>query len=1169
MATITTPSYNNYDLSSFIKNTQNTGKINPVEYQRAKAEFAKSNPNVNFDKKVEEALSGVADKNLSQKLISEAKKISAIPSAKTEISFIDTAFSGDITIKDNGGEINNGNFKINLTNPTSQKAFKELDPGIKEIKYSEKNGEGKYTINHGNTMTGDFLPVAIDVKADKDGRLYMEPANGMASFFNGTIVDKVQKNLESSLGIKLKADYQTEKRTIGGVFGIKKREIETVTGRVYLTPESVKTKLGSNEKPTDISADIKNAKFKVTPQGIEADFSANNVKVSSGEPVKKPEPKTNLIIETDAMGGVTGTREEVIQPEETKYPNMRFNLERVSAKFETQKPEEVKGFIKNIQGILKNEGVNAEKVKDLLKSSGLPENIITSITSLDDKGIDNLLKNPDISDKIKKISLNLNLNNVTINSNEKDTKISSQNPSDSKTSAISAKADVEVERKLNFGLVERLKNDLSDKTKVENIKKNSGLNPDELKSLDKIKNEADLNKVSPELKTKLNSVINTLYSKELSGSFNVGNLDSTIKGDKITGNVSDTSANLAVSSGDASSNFNVSAKEINVNDEKITGKDIKTGLKAENIKLNEEQIKVLKTSLDTAKNAITQQLEKVGLNEKQFVAISNAVTRLGTQAGSMQNQIQNIAKASGGTPQQVKDLMNLFSNKDFNNALSDFSNISNSLKNGRFTLNANVSAKDIDISSSDKLFLASANNLSTKVNFSSKDGLNVNAENITAKNVTVKNTTEKTTVSAEGLKTNNILVQGGKGKIEGNVNSSNLNFERDKNTGNFSLSSSRASIHAQGNSGINFNANARKASLDSDKNKLELEKVSTDAKIRGTMAKVEADKITAQNTNVSANNTKLSASINRNENDTKGTGTLNLNAQKITSSKNNGLTTSGIKGDVEIDLKSPIASIKGSSDINVGDLNIKPNGDTNIKGLSFNRTTGNASISYGKLSKILSNDPQGKKILANIKEKGIHIPEDQKLNFRVDQGALKDGKLSGNISLANFDFGLGKADISLKIDSFDPASDKGKISSNGNLKIKLDPEKTANFLSSKIKGALPDSQVKMVDGQITTKFNTYMTDGSVRVYVENNEVKMNIDKAKFLNLINVKDTAKDKLEKLIKEMGVETSSDGKNVKIGVGSLNKYLNKNVLSGLNISGISDARNNNFNVGFSFSK
>ncbi|MFN8672111.1 MAG: hypothetical protein U0457_08555 [Candidatus Sericytochromatia bacterium] len=1165
---LASPLQSNTVINNFIKNTTTTGRLNPTEYQKAKEEFGKIAPNTNFDNFLANAFSGKVDTEASQKLLAQAKNLTTQPKAQTELPFLDVSVSGDIALNGRENNIENGKIKIDLSSPTAQAALKKLDPDLKELKYSEKNGEGKYTLTHNNQLTwDDWFKVQVDIKTDKNGRLYIEPTNTMASTFSGTMVENIKENMSKSLGIKLKADYETTTNTYANEFGITDN-VEVKTGRIYLTPESVSQNIAGK----NISGDLKDTKFKITPQGIEVDFSAKNIKV--GEPKKDP-PKMVDVPEYDIMGNSTGvSHQEEVKPAPTvngDMPNIKINLDKVNAKIEANTPEEIKNVVSQMQTVLKAGGVNAEGLKNALKNSGIPENIISGLTSLDSKTVDNILKSPDISEKIKKISLNLNINSLAINVNQKDTQINSTNNAPS----ISAKTSVEIKRDLNTDLLDRLKNDLKDKKKVENITKTlseSGLSKEDIKNLGKLKTEEDIKKLNPEISNKLTAALDKIYPKVTEGTVQASSVNATIDDkNNLSGTVGDANAGITVNSGDSTTQASVTAKNISNKDSgKITAQNLDAILKADNVKLTPKQIEELQGVLKNAKELIGKQLEKVGLTEKQFIAISKAVTRLGKESGNVHNQIQNIAKASGATPQQIKDVMDLLSNKEFNHALDDFSKISHSIKNGKFNVDASIKAEKFNLTQNDQEFIASADALKGKINFSSQGGLTVNADKLDAKNVTLTNNQQGTTISADRINTGDVTVKGNKGTIKGHLNISNPNFNHDNTSGITKIITNEANAGISTGSGSKATAKITnsKTEISNDHGSLHASNLNANLELGSIKAEATAKEVAAKNNGLTASKVTFNGQITRKEGDSKGHVGVKGTTDKITTSKN-GLDVQNTNAKLNVDINTPIASIKGNTNITAGSLTIDSKGQSNIEGLSFNRTTGNASISFGKLKKILQNDPNGKKILQNIQEKGLNIPENQKLNFKIDNGAFKDGKLSGNVSLAGFDFGLGKADLSLRIDSFDPSSNKAKITSKGNLKINIAPDKMAPFLKDKMKDFISDPSVSINNGQVITNFNKMMTNGQVRAFIEDNQIKIAVDKAKFLDIFSVKGMAKDQLEDALKEKGISTSSDGKNVTISLASLNKYLNKNVLEGFNLSSLNSSNNNTFSADFSFIK
>lgn len=277
----------------------------------------------------------------------------------------------------------------------------------------------------------------------------------------------------------------------------------------------------------------------------------------------------------------------------------------------------------------------------------------------------------------------------------------------------------------------------------------------------------------------------------------------------------------------------------------------------------------------------------------------------------------------------------------------------------------------------------------------------------------------------------------------------------------------------------------------------------------------DMEKATSTNKGVAINNLQAAASASRREGSASGNLNVDANISQVRTETEKGFKdpTTILKGaniDVKGGFKTPFGSItEAKLKIKADELKAKPSGDV-VGSPSISSASGNVKMTYAQLKHFVESNPKGKSLLDSIKSSGIKIPEGQTLDFKIEKGSLESGVFSGNINLPSFDSGLGKANVSLKVNSGNLAS--SKVNLGGVVNLNLDSNKLFTALKTSLNLDSSVTLTKDENNQIKAKLDGFVKSGQATVSIENNEVKIHIDKAEFLQLFPVK----EKLEKVLK-----------------------------------------------------
>lgn len=1144
-----------------------TGRLNSDNSKQPKVEPKKVETFPNFD----QVFGSIDDKKVSKELVDSLKKYATAKTAVTEISFVEPKttpktdrlpvtknleFSGDVSINeetDNNntkveGKITSGTVKVNFNNKNIVDSMKKSDTNILDFKYVNDGGKGSYSMSYdtwGPNLT-------IDLKTDKDGKIFVENKGiySIGGLADGSVTDAIKKQLAG--------------------FGIQTK-VENKDGKIFFTP----TELTISDLPLsanghskgDVKISPNNAKFSFTPNGIEIGLTNADIKG-----VQKSNDNKNLI----------GTSKESFQGKVDYQANFNLNdknsgaikdqqaeikVNNATSEINLRNPAEIKGFMKSLQEQFKADPKTADMVVSSLKKAGLAPDLVNSIVTGDDKKLSEIANNPQISDKLKQASIKLDLKNINLKVDDKGVKVNGENT----TLSAEAKLDTGYNVKLNTTAAKldadiatstvnttgvkldgAVTTDKGAKTKVSAT--TDSINANGMKDVKLGNTKANLNVETGNKKVNVDveaSSINTNGTTDTTQAIKANDL-------KLKGNITENGVEFAKISAQAkelTSKISPDSKSINTKNLSVTGS-------AKDVKLSKEQIETVTNLINTTKETVNEKLRNIGLTEKQFIGIANAITNISKKKGSIEGQVADIAKNSGATKQQMKDIMELVSNNEFKSMLDDVDKISQSIKqakDGKFNLNFTTGANSFSMNQQGNQLLTSAKRASLAVSAFSSDGkvkgdININTDSL---NTETKNGINKIDT---GKLSGNAKVVSGKDSISADGEVSSLNINTGKNKTDLTTGTSRANLNTS--SGLNITTTGNKTVFSDREGKLTLDGQKVNAKYKNNELNATTEKIEFSQDSATVDKLSADFKTTRQQGQSSLRANVAFNSDKVSVNKGE-LSVKNTTGKINADFKSPVLNINDlSANVTAPDIKVKPDGTTDIPGLAFDKITGNARMSYSKLKKLIENNPSGKQILDTIKSKGINIPENQVLDFKLDRGAMKDGKLSGNISLPVFDADLGKAKISMRVDSTTVDGKSAKL--KGNIEMKIDPDKFTNLLYRELGIDKNEIELRTVDGQVKAKMDSFLKSADVTVKLENDQLKINVDRAKLFKIIGISGMAKDKINEMLKSSNLHSVDDGKTLSVPLKELtDKFLD---VKGLDISNVTN-NGNTFNIPFSY--
>lgn len=1144
-----------------------TGRLNSDNSKQPIVQTKNVEPFPDFD----QVFGAIDDKKVNKELLTSLKKYAESKTEATEISFVEPKttpktdrlpvtknleFSGDISINeetDNNntkveGKINSGTVKVNFNNKNIVDSMKKSDTNILDFKYVNEDGKGSYNMSYdtwGPNLT-------IKLKTDKDGKIFVEN-KGVYSFgglADSSVTDAI-KNQLAGFGIQTK--------------------VENKDGKIFFTP----TELTISDLPLsanghakgDVKISPNNAKFSFTPNGIEIGLTNADVKGvqksndnknltgSSKESFQgKVEYQANFNLDDKNSGAIKDQQAEIKVNSATSEINLR-------------NPDEIKGFMKSLQEQFKADQKTADMVVSTLKKAGIAPDLVNSIVTGDDKKLSEIANNPQISDKLKQVSIKLDLKNINFKVDDKGLKVNGEN------TTLSAQAKLDTGYNLNINTTaDKLDADISTSTvnttgvKLDgNVTNAQGdttkvsattdtINANGMKDVKLGNTRANLNVTTDNKKLNVDveaSSINTNGTTDTTQSVKADDL-------KIQGNITENGTEFAKISAQAkelNSKISADTKSINTKNLSITGS-------AKDIKLSKEQIETVTNLITTTKEKVNEKLRNIGLTEKQFIGIANAITNISKKKGSIEGQVSDIAKNSGATKQQMKDIMELVSNNEFKSMLDDVDKISQSIKqakDGKFNLNFTTGANSFSMNQQGNQLLTSAKNASLAVSAFSSDGkvkcdININTESVNTETQNGNNKIDTGNISG------NAKVVSGKNSISTDGEVSSLDINTGENTTDLTTGTSRVNLNTS--SGLDVTTTGNKTIFSDREGRLTLDGQKVSAKYRNNELNATTEKVEFSQDSATVNKLSAGFKTSRQQGQSSLRANASFNSDKISVDKGE-LSVKNTTGKINADFKSPVLNINDlSANVTAPDIKVKPDGTTDIPGLAFNKITGNVRMSYSKLKKLIENNPSGKNILDTIKSKGINIPENQLLDFKLDKGSMKDGKLSGNISLPAFDADLGKAKISMRVDSTTVDGKSAKL--KGNIEMKIDPDKFTNLLYRELGIDKNEIRLKTVDGQVKAKIDSFLKSADVTVKLENDQLKINVDRAKLFKIIGISGIARDKINDMLKSSNLKSIDDGKTLSVPLKELtDRFID---VKDLDISNVTN-NGNTFNIPFSY--
>lgn len=1118
-----------------------------LDYSKVKADYLKNNPNGDFVRDIGKEILKITlgeqkDSDINKKAIEQLQRLATADMSPNQVSF-PVAKKGNFgdppayeTTKQTQGTLS-GEFQLNINDSKSQnvdnfvagKVTSLPDKPITGLKYNKDDKSYTVTLNSNTSLYPD---VDIKIKTDPQKGLYYETSGFFANV--PTIPDTIKNGLREGL----------KNSGIDATF-------EEKDGKVFITPNKVTVK--------GVDIDAKNLKFEFNDQGIKvkadkADFKGNASVLSDTGLISKDSLPSDSTADVNLKGNVKFSENET-----------KLNIDSASADLKIKNngtDSDVKNFIKSIKAQAKTAVSLTNEITSNLEKSGIPKEVVNTLLGADDKKIGELLQDPSLVEKLKQSSLYLKVDvkNVSVTSDNKGINV------DGKNTSVLASSGLEKKEDLNFDKLQKLKTDLPINQKVLEELNRKGLDKN---ILDSINNSNDLDKIPQDKKDKLKDIVGAIYNREelASASFKANTLSGSI-GEKTFVDAIGTVSQASVSNGVGKISLSAKADTLgidkDVKDGKLaTVKGASVGIKADNIKLTKEDLENLSKKVNEITTKIETEVKKIGLTKEQFLGIANAITNISDSKESAKKQISKIAKEFNATDKQINDFMNLFSSKEFNGLLSNSKDILKQIteaKNGSFNFSSEVKSDSLEILNKPTGLITTANNLSAKINASTSD----NKVKATATLGSVSTTISNNSVISSGIKTNINANAGDKTKVSFDSTISSFNMlPKESSTsmtlGNISGKFTDGAFVAGADIGkFTFDQNI---GLSSEKSKLTLDYT------KRNHAEIKAGNIFATNDGLGVKNITLDAKASRKEKTASGNININGNISGIATKiegkdKTPTATINGANLNVSGNLNTAIGSIE---DVNLNlsskEMKINPSGD--VKGdPKISNANGEIKMTYSQLKKFIENNSSGKAILKGIKDSGIDIPNDQNLTLKLDKGSIKSGNFSGSISLPNFDTGLGKASVSIKVDTANISTQK--VNLGGAINLKMDADKVFKAMRTSL--SLDDSIKLSVDEQnkIKAKIDGFFKSGEASISVENNEVKIHIDKAQFMKLFSVKGMAREQFEDLLKKSNIEFNTDKNNINIPIKELTNYIGANDLT---ISGVTSDANGNYQIPFKY--
>lgn len=1127
---------NNSYISSVVQDIK-SGK--PLDYAKVKADYQKTNPQGNFEREIgteilKLRMSGQADTDINAKTITQLQKLASSGSAPSQVSFAEP------TKKSTQGTLD-GEFNFEL----NSKDGKKIDPFIKDkiisaaedkgkkvvtnVTYNDKEKAYALTFDSGYSLVAN---PAINIKTDEKGQLYYEKdglvANHLASSKIKTGIEKAVKD-----------------------FGID-ATMEERGNRTYIIPKTI--------AKNGINVDAQNVKFEISEKGIKikadkAAFSGDASVLSDAGLVPKDIVPENSKADVQLKGSARFSKDET-----------KVKLDSVSADLKVEnngKNDDIKNFVKSIQAQAKSGGTLSKLISKNLSESGVPQELINTLLIADDKKINTLLSDPKLTEKLRQsaLSFHVDIKNIDLTSSKGNIAV------DGKNASVSASSALDTNQELNFNSFQKLKDDSKSNPLIRNnISKELGNNGIDSKIFSKIKNQNDFNKLTPEVKEKLQNVLKTIYGHQELANTNLqaDTLHANI-GDKTSVSATGAVSSAVISNGVGRVTLSAQAKTLDTNKEgKVaTATGATVGVKAENIKLTKEDLQKLSEEVGKISQKIETEIQKIGLTKEQFLGITKAVTNIGnSRDGSIKNQISNIAKSFKATDKQVEDFMNLFSNKEFTGMLSNSQEILNTIKaskNGGFNLETNASAEDLSVIRTANSMLTTAKTVSASIKTSTSEGTAAASATFNASSASLGNGK----VVAADIK---IVANANAGKVnqvKGTLDISKFDTTKTSN----GVSTNVEGVKSTLTDGA-FKADAKLGQVVFNQNiGIIASKTHFNADYNDSHLTVDTEKSSSSNKGVVVDKLHAVASASRREGKASGNLSVDAHVEQVRTETEKGFkdpTTilNGADIDVKGGFKTPFGAITDAKlKVKAADLRAKPSGD--VEGSpSISSASGNVKMTYAQLKHFVEGNPNGKSLLDSIKASGIKIPEGQTLDFKIEKGSLESGVFSGNINLPSFDSGLGEANISLKVNSGNLAS--SKVNLGGVVNLNLDTDKLFTALKTSLKLDNSVTLTKDENNQIKAKLDGFVKSGQATVSVENNEVKIHIDKAEFIQLFSVKGKARESIESMLKDSKIGFSSNGNNLSIPIKELTNFMGANDLT---ISNVSSDRNNNYRIPFTF--
>lgn len=603
-----------------------------------------------------------------------------------------------------------------------------------------------------------------------------------------------------------------------------------------------------------------------------------------------------------------------------------------------------------------------------------------------------------------------------------------------------------------------------------------------------------------------------------------------------------------------------------LSDKELSATDVKASGQFE---LDHAQLKRLGNSLSELGKDVLNHIEKLGLKEENFKAIIDKINLFSQKGSDIKDTATKISKDLKIPESEVKDVMSLLENKDFQALMDNIENTRKIIDNAKSTgkISAEFSSSLIDSKIKDTSLISSTKNAMLKLNTAisspkgkSKGDLQVNWNNIS---YTENKNNKELKVSSSSAKAQVVSQDSTKNETTTNITSKTQGSTFTKKGDVYNHTIKETSFDTSFNS-KNAKANI-KASFDSVNSKgvdnrkdlnssIVINSMKADSTAyagnRSSKIDINTEKIVFSPESVDFGKTKSNIDMDRSQGNSSLKAKLNIQSEGMvtsekkaelrpTSANVNANFTSTTTGDIKFKTK---ADWDGK-DSNFSDLN------TNIQGLNMETFTSAIKL-----------NPNGKKLLEKLSEQGINI-NGKKVNLDVSNATLDSNKVSGKITLENMKTNLGEAEISLNLKDI---ALEGKQTSDvkGSINMKLDEKELTKFINGKIKelqkaGKLPESfkiDAKFSEGKVTTTADTWYAGAEAGITVKNNKITIDIEKAKLIGIFSVRSLSADFARDALAKEGIEVSKDKRTLTLDVKQIfSKYINdKTDLSNTTIRG-----------------